>query len=72
MTAQRLYLETMEEILKNTNKVIIDNAARAGTGVLPYLPLPALPVNPACTAQPRRRRQPSSIADTAVGGSRRQ
>jgi modulator of FtsH protease HflK len=42
VTAQRLYLETMEEILKNSNKVIIDKSAQGGNGVLPYLPLPAL------------------------------
>jgi modulator of FtsH protease HflK len=44
VTAQRLYLETMEEILKNSNKVIIDKAVSAqGGGVTPYLPLPSLP-----------------------------
>jgi membrane protease subunit HflK len=42
VTLQRLYLETMEEILKNARKVIIDKAAQGGTGVLPYLPLPEL------------------------------
>jgi modulator of FtsH protease HflK len=42
VTAQRLYLETMEEVLKNSNKVIIDKSAQGGNGVLPYLPLPAL------------------------------
>jgi modulator of FtsH protease HflK len=42
VTVQRLYLETMEEILKNSNKVIIDKTAEGGSGVLPYLPLPAL------------------------------
>ena len=42
VTLQRLYLETMEEILKNSNKVIIDKSAQGGSGVLPYLPLPAL------------------------------
>ncbi len=42
MTLERLYLETMEEVLKNSNKVIIDKSAQSGTGVLPYLPLPAL------------------------------
>jgi modulator of FtsH protease HflK len=42
VTVQRLYLETMEEILKNSNKVIIDKSAEGGSGVLPYLPLPAL------------------------------
>ncbi|HXC91390.1 MAG TPA: FtsH protease activity modulator HflK [Stellaceae bacterium] len=42
VTLQRLYLETMEEVLKNSNKVIIDKSAQSATGVLPYLPLPAL------------------------------
>jgi membrane protease subunit HflK len=42
VTVQRLYLETMEEILKNSNKVIIDKSAEGANGVLPYLPLPAL------------------------------
>ncbi|HWD59149.1 MAG TPA: FtsH protease activity modulator HflK [Stellaceae bacterium] len=43
VTAERLYLETMEEILKNTNKVIIDKSTTGSNGVLPYLPLPSLP-----------------------------
>jgi membrane protease subunit HflK len=43
VTAERLYLETMEEILKNSNKVVIDKAASGQAGVLPYLPLPSLP-----------------------------
>jgi len=42
VTLQRLYLETMQEILKNSNKVIIDKSAQGESGVLPYLPLPAL------------------------------
>jgi membrane protease subunit HflK len=42
VTVQRLYLETMEEILKNSNKIIIDKSAEGGNGVLPYLPLPSL------------------------------
>jgi membrane protease subunit HflK len=42
VTLQRLYLETIEEVLKNSNKVIIDKSAEGRTGVLPYLPLPAL------------------------------
>jgi len=43
VTLQRIYLETMEEILKNSNKVILDKAAEGRGGVLPYLPLPSLP-----------------------------
>lgn len=42
VTLERLYLETMEEVLKNSNKVIIDKSAQGGNGVLPYLPLPTL------------------------------
>jgi membrane protease subunit HflK len=42
VTIQRLYLETMEEILKSSKKVIIEKAAEGQSGVLPYLPLPDL------------------------------
>ena len=63
VTQKRLYLETMEDILKNTNKVIIDRSA-GGSGVLPYLPLPGLaprarrPKPPPAPRPPRRRRRP--------------
>jgi len=50
VTVQRLYLETMEEILKNSNKIIIDKAAEGQSGVLPYLPLPNLLNRPAAPA----------------------
>ncbi|MCH7543790.1 MAG: FtsH protease activity modulator HflK [Proteobacteria bacterium] len=40
VTTQRLYLETMEEILRRTNKIIIDTGASGSQGVVPYLPLP--------------------------------
>jgi modulator of FtsH protease HflK len=43
VTAQRLYIETIEEILRNTNKVILDKSLLGQGGVLPYLPLPSLP-----------------------------
>ena len=42
VTAERLYLETMEDILKNATKVIIDKSAMGQSGVVPYLPLPSL------------------------------
>ncbi len=56
VTARRLYIETMEDVLKDTNKVLIDKGA-AGSGVLPYLPLPGLkpvpaPARPATSAPP--------------------
>ena len=34
-----MYLETMEKVLADIDKVIID---KSGSGVVPYLPLPEL------------------------------
>ena len=39
VTMQRIYLETMETVLRNATKIIIDPGA-GGQGVVPYLPLP--------------------------------
>lgn len=39
VTRQRIFLETMERIFAQTNKVIIEEGA-SGQGVVPYLPLP--------------------------------
>ncbi len=41
VTRKRIYIETMQNVLSNLNKVIIDNKG-GGAGVLPYLPLPEL------------------------------
>jgi membrane protease subunit HflK len=41
VTIQRIYLETMESILKGMNKIVIDGNS-GSQGVLPYLPLPEL------------------------------
>ena len=40
VTQERMYLETMEEVLADINKIIIDK--NSGEGVVPYLPLPEL------------------------------
>jgi len=40
VTRKRLYLEAMEEIFQNVNKVVIDSAD--ANGVMPFLPLPEL------------------------------
>ncbi len=40
ITRKRLYIETMEDVLKNTNKVVMDG--KAGSSVVPYLPLAEL------------------------------
>jgi membrane protease subunit HflK len=42
VTRQRLYLETMERVLGGIDKVIIDEGAAGGSGVVPYLPLTEL------------------------------
>ncbi|MDP1732437.1 MAG: FtsH protease activity modulator HflK [Devosia sp.] len=43
VTRKRLFLETMEQVLGGSQKVIIESGA--GTGVVPYLPLPELRSN---------------------------
>ena len=40
VTQERMYLETMEKVLADIDKVIIDKDS--GSGVVPYLPLPEL------------------------------
>ena len=60
VTAQRMYLETMEQVMRGTNKLIIDPAG-GSPGVVPYLPMPDLlrrgnPTSPPVAAQPPLRR----------------
>jgi len=40
VTRERLFIETMEQVLKGANKVIVEQGN--GQGVVPYLPLPEL------------------------------
>jgi membrane protease subunit HflK len=40
VTVKRLYLERMQNVLKDANKIIIDS--KGGPGVVPYLPLPEI------------------------------
>jgi len=40
VTKNRIYLETLEEVFQNANKIIIDT--KQGSGVIPYLPLPEI------------------------------
>jgi membrane protease subunit HflK len=40
VTRKRLFLETMENVLKGSNKVIVEQGS--GQGVVPYLPLPEI------------------------------
>ncbi|MBM7068558.1 FtsH protease activity modulator HflK [Actibacterium sp. 188UL27-1] len=56
VTRKRLYLETMEKVLGRVDKIILDDTAGGGQGVVPYLPLNEL------------RRPPASAAATATTG----
>lgn len=47
VTAERFYIETMEDVLQGTDKVIIGDDAGGGSGVVPYLPLDQLRRRPA-------------------------
>ena len=46
VTRRRLFLETMEQVLSQSNKVVIEQGQN-GSGVVPYLPLPAIQPKPA-------------------------
>jgi modulator of FtsH protease HflK len=39
VTRKRLYIETLERVLAGVDKIIIDEGAQGGQGVVPYLPL---------------------------------
>ncbi len=41
VTRERLFIEMMEQVLAKTNKIVIDGG-QSGSGVVPYLPLPAV------------------------------
>jgi membrane protease subunit HflK len=56
VTTKRMYLETMEQIMRGTSKVIIDGQ-NGGQGVVPYLPLTELQKQqPRPNAQPQQQR----------------
>jgi modulator of FtsH protease HflK len=59
ITSERIYIETIEDVLRNVNKVLIDK--NAGPGVVPYLPLPELRPNSQPSAQQGTARQGGSI-----------
>src|SRR5271156_3412157 len=61
VTRERMYLETMERILGENNKTIIDTGSQPGPGVVPYLPLTELPAAP--------RQQPRTGTGASTGGN---
>ncbi|MSO75347.1 MAG: FtsH protease activity modulator HflK [Alphaproteobacteria bacterium] len=58
VTTRRIYIETMEEVLRGANKVIIDRPGEGGTGVVPYLPLPEIHRRATQPAAPGARKEP--------------
>ena len=73
VTRRRMYLETMEKVLGDVNKVILDGDA--GQGVVPYLPLdqlrsggrtPPPPLTGAAAGLPPVPRTPAATAATTT------
>jgi membrane protease subunit HflK len=60
VTTERIYLETMEDVLRSVNKVLLDKGAG---NVVPYLPLPEL-------QQQQRAIAPPPAAAAGQGGTR--
>ena len=52
LTARRLYLDTMEEVLKAAGKIFIDPSGGAASNIVPYLPLAAPSAPAAAKATP--------------------
>jgi membrane protease subunit HflK len=50
VTRRRMFIDTMEKVLGDTDKVIVDG--KAGTGVVPYLPLSEFGKRPPVAAAP--------------------
>lgn len=65
VTRRRMYLETMEQVLGDVNKIIIGEGMNEGSGVVPYLPLDQLRggTGAAPTGAPRQN------ATTTSGGT---
>ena len=65
ITIERLYLDTMEEVLRGVNKVLVDKNTSGTGGVLPYLPLPRpTPAQPAAPPPSPPRAAPQAQGAT--------
>ncbi|MGE0714569.1 MAG: FtsH protease activity modulator HflK [Alphaproteobacteria bacterium] len=63
VTRERIYLETIEDVLRGVNKVLID---KSGQGVVPYLPLSEIGKR----SGPQPQSAPSTSSRTPTGSSR--
>jgi membrane protease subunit HflK len=50
VTSWRMYLESLDEVLKKSTKVIIDSSGKGVTGVVPYMPLSEPRLQPSAPA----------------------
>ncbi len=64
ITSRRLYLETLETIMGNMDKILIDTGGE-GSGAVPYLPLDQLLRKPPAPGEPAGQGQPSVEAPAA-------
>jgi membrane protease subunit HflK len=69
ITARRLYIETMQDILQHTNKIILDKSA-ASSGVVPYRPRPQLHDLPAAPVPQPNAPPPQAPAPPQRGSVR--
>jgi membrane protease subunit HflK len=65
VTRERLYLETMENVLSRSNKIILDDNGGGGGGAVPLLDVNEL----AGAARQRRQRAPQDGAQNQQGGN---
>ena len=68
VTRERIYLETLEKILHDSNKVIVEPGT--GPGVLPYLPLPSLNPKKPSPSTPTPPAPPKASASSATTESK--
>jgi len=64
VTRKRLFLETMERVLQDANKIILDESA--SSGMVPYLPLDELQRNRPPSARPPGQAPAAAAATTSV------
>jgi membrane protease subunit HflK len=67
VTARRLYLESVDEVLKKASKVIVDTSGKGVSSVMPYMPVTELkaPAAPPAAPQPAASPTPAAPAQGA-------
>ena len=64
VTARRLYMDSVDELLKKSSKVIVDASGRGMSGIVPYLPMSEMTDN---GAGPRRAVGSREMSGRGVG-----